>query len=557
MPQPNEVAMAQDQFAAAVNDSHLLLAFLSRRSLSMDERDRRTFKSYADAMARVQAQVAAKAAVSESDRAAFWESFIWLSNLASPATIESIRYYFNYYYQKREPIWVTLWQCFVRPQQRATSGGRWVFSVFTIVTFLATLFLSLAGFVGNRTLEQFSKDYRHWYTVATIARSLNYGYSVDAQLDKNDRDVTLLLRPPADPAATEAASYRIAQLSAGGATVAGPAVAPAAGETAATAVTALNQLHIPEDRVLQILSAFPQIFSSGSTIKRLDDWVWTPACLQPAYGELQLPAGRNPLAPCVRVRDVILAEELTTTLTGMNTEREILEWLLTPVGWLDRRARPADPGEVSSKPQGTVLQPMASDSGNARCPPLPTHLPDRATQKSVVQDPLSMNRIFLTIVCRQLPMPTVLPPPLQNMLDMPFRAQLTLDALNTYVLALLFGLLGASVHVMRDIHRRLDDFTLTRVLLSRYKTRLILGAVAGPFIGLFINPLEGVTSSLNATPQLTNHLAGLALAFIAGFSVEVLFSTLDRFTALVSAVASGVQGAQTTLSQRGSGARLH
>jgi hypothetical protein len=548
--------MAQDQFAAAVSDSHLLLAFLSRRSLSMDERDRRMFKSYADAMARVQAKVAAKAAVSATDRAAFWDSFIWLSNLASPATVESIRYYFNYYYQKREPIWVTLWEALVKPRQRAKSGGRWVFSLFTIVTFLTTLFLSLAGFVGNRTLEQFSKDYRHWYTVATIARSLNYGYGIDAQLDKNDRDVTLLLRPPPAPAATQDASYRIAQLSAGGATVAGPA-ALAAGETGATAGTALNQLHIPEDRVLQLLSAFPQIFSSGSTIKRLDDWVWTPACLQPAYGELQLPAGRNPLAACVRVRDVILAEELTTTLTGMNTEREILEWLLTPVGWLDRLARTADPGGVSSKPQGAVLQPMASDSGDARCPPLPTHLPDRATQKSVVQDPLSMNRIFLTIVCRQLPMPTVLPPPLQNMLDMPFRAQLTLDALNTYVLALLFGLLGASVHVMRDIHRRLDDFTLTRVLLSRYKTRLILGAVAGPFIGLFVNPLEGVTSSLNATPQLTNHLAGLALAFVAGFSVEVLFAALDRFTTLVSAVASGAQGEQTTLSRRGSGAHLH
>lgn len=31
------------------------------------------------------------------------------------------------------------------------------------------------------------------------------------------------------------------------------------------------------------------------------------------------------------------------------------------------------------------------------------------------------------------------------------------------MLTLLLGLLGSSVHVIRDVNRRLDDFTLTRV----------------------------------------------------------------------------------------------
>jgi len=140
---------------------------------------------------------------------------------------------------------------------------------------------------------------------------------------------------------------------------------------------------------------------------------------------------------------------------------------------------------------------------------------------------------------------------------MPFRAQLSLDVLNTYVLALMFGLLGASVHVMRDIHRRLDDFTLTRVLLSRYKTRLILGAVAGPFIGLFVNPLEGVTSSLNATPQLVNHLTGLGLAFLAGFSVEVLFAALDRFTSVLSAITPASSGSAAVAPVQRAATGLH
>src|SRR4051812_42474796 len=127
--------MAEGQFAAAVEDSHYLLAFLSRRCLTLDEQDRARFKQYAASMAKVQASVAAGHEVSAEDRADFWDSFVWLSNLASPATVESIRYYFTYYYGSRETIWSILLRPFRRPEQRAKTGGRWFFSAFTLTTF--------------------------------------------------------------------------------------------------------------------------------------------------------------------------------------------------------------------------------------------------------------------------------------------------------------------------------------------------------------------------------------------------------------------------------------
>ncbi len=99
---------------------------------------------------------------------------------------------------------------------------------------------------------------------------------------------------------------------------------------------------------------------------------------------------------------------------------------------------------------------------------------------------------------------------------------------------------------MRDIHRRLDDFTLTRVALSCYKDRLILGAVAGPFVGLFINLPSGVTSTLNAEPQLMTRLAGLGLASLAGFSVDLLFGVLERLTALVPEVSPSSHSGRTS-----------
>ena len=51
--------MVDDQFAAAIEYSHYLLAFLSRRCLVLDEHERAQFKAYAASMAKVQALVAA------------------------------------------------------------------------------------------------------------------------------------------------------------------------------------------------------------------------------------------------------------------------------------------------------------------------------------------------------------------------------------------------------------------------------------------------------------------------------------------------------------------
>jgi hypothetical protein len=118
-----DIGVAQDQFAAAVDDSYLLLAFLSRRSLTMNERDRGKFEHCAEAVTRVQDQVAARQVVSANDRAAFWEKFICLANLASPVTIETIRQYLKSHSHKRDPSRGPVWNSVASPRQRTGTGG--------------------------------------------------------------------------------------------------------------------------------------------------------------------------------------------------------------------------------------------------------------------------------------------------------------------------------------------------------------------------------------------------------------------------------------------------
>ena len=56
--QPGDGGVTGDRFTAAVEDSHLLLAFLTRRSLTMDDRGQNQFRRYVGALARVQTLVA-------------------------------------------------------------------------------------------------------------------------------------------------------------------------------------------------------------------------------------------------------------------------------------------------------------------------------------------------------------------------------------------------------------------------------------------------------------------------------------------------------------------
>jgi len=92
-----------------------------------------------------------------------------------------------------------------------------------------------------------------------------------------------------------------------------------------------------------------------------------------------------------------------------------------------------------------------------------------------------------------------------------------------YVLPLLLGLLGAIVFVLREISREIRAKIFLPNHTESYRIRLYLGMIAGlTFAWLFswIIP-AGSESGLGAASPL-------AIAFIVGYSVEILFSALDR-----------------------------
>ena len=108
-----------------------------------------------------------------------------------------------------------------------------------------------------------------------------------------------------------------------------------------------------------------------------------------------------------------------------------------------------------------------------------------------------------------------------------FQLKNKINLLTTWLLPGLYGMLGACVYLLRDmITTRREHGTSSRSILDSLSLvlRVALGGLAGIIIGWFWVP--GAMGNGAAVPQISSIPFGMA--FLAGFSIETLFSMLDR-----------------------------
>jgi len=109
--------------------------------------------------------------------------------------------------------------------------------------------------------------------------------------------------------------------------------------------------------------------------------------------------------------------------------------------------------------------------------------------------------------------------------------------LSLYVLPLLYGLLGGFAYVLRSLAVETKHRIFSKESNIKYTLRIHLGALAGLAIGLLWGDIEKQAFGFVQT------LSPLALAFIAGYSVEFLFNGIDR---IVTSVAKKKNYEETT-----------
>jgi hypothetical protein len=113
------------------------------------------------------------------------------------------------------------------------------------------------------------------------------------------------------------------------------------------------------------------------------------------------------------------------------------------------------------------------------------------------------------------------PPILSNIA----KIQAHMVELNGWVLPLLYGVLGASVFLMRNmLETRTPNIDFFAALI-----RIALGGIAGIVIGWFWVPGASKNAELAVVTS-----APFVLAFLVGFSIDILFSLLDRLNRTIS-----------------------
>lgn len=100
-----------------------------------------------------------------------------------------------------------------------------------------------------------------------------------------------------------------------------------------------------------------------------------------------------------------------------------------------------------------------------------------------------------------------------------------LQILQTYLLPLLYGWVGAMAYVLRSLIVTVKNKSFGLELIVEYRLRVYLGLLAGLVIGWFLSS-KGEAAQFGVAD-----LTPAAISFVAGYSVEIMFSTMDRIVA--------------------------
>jgi|GEM_PF-2653382 len=95
-----------------------------------------------------------------------------------------------------------------------------------------------------------------------------------------------------------------------------------------------------------------------------------------------------------------------------------------------------------------------------------------------------------------------------------------LALMSTYVLPVLYGVLGTFAYILRSISRGVEERVLNESTILNFWVRIPLGMLSGVAVGWFLTSETLPTGWESVQP--------LAFAFVAGYSVELIFTGMDR-----------------------------
>ncbi len=96
-----------------------------------------------------------------------------------------------------------------------------------------------------------------------------------------------------------------------------------------------------------------------------------------------------------------------------------------------------------------------------------------------------------------------------------------LEIMQIYILPLIYGFLGTCVYILRDLSTKTKECAFTQASTINFNIRLCLGALSGITSAWIISSGTPSDSFMSLSP--------LAIAFLVGYSIEILFAAMDTF----------------------------
>lgn len=128
-------------------------------------------------------------------------------------------------------------------------------------------------------------------------------------------------------------------------------------------------------------------------------------------------------------------------------------------------------------------------------------------------------------------------------------AQYVLSAISQYFLPILYGLLGATFYVLRQLPREIGNLTFSVNSQIDYSLRVTQGPLAGIMASFLFSSNDAdvhsivsentLTSATNLEDYAFSHLGPLATAFLAGYSVELVFKAVDKVISMITSETAG------------------
>lgn len=192
---------------------------------------------------------------------------------------------------------------------------------------------------------------------------------------------------------------------------------------------------------------------------------------------------------------------------------------------------------TSPTPAPTPAQPPPSNPAESRADKSQLTLDQLVSKFGELKASYTMLRKLMFFSTNERPPPLESAPKTMDDIFTPTRSQIetaatrtiagqVVDVIQKWVLPLLYGALGAMVFVVRTLSMQARDRLFRREALVSLVLRVFLGMISGLAIGWFWNQSPQGATAAGALTATT--LSPFALAFVAGYGVELFFALLDK-----------------------------